>query len=313
MAAGMMALLIAWFGLRGSTRWRRASSLAAMGGVGLALALSGHASAAAPQWLSRSAVLLHAIGVAYWIGALIPLLVTIRQAPVQALPTVRRFSAGALVAVAILTLAGLVLAVIQVKASTNLTSTAYGRVLIAKTLIVAALIGVAILNRLWLTPALVVPGGSGGARLTRSVATEIILAFAILALVGLWRFTPPPQALAAAAYLHSPTLMAQVTLAPGQAESTRAKIIITSGRAEPIVPKEVALILIKPDAGIEAITRHAHKAEPNGWEVDTLVLPLAGAWQVKVEILIDDFEKVRLEGSIMVDHNARPHSALNPP
>lgn len=230
----------------------------------------------------------------------------IRQDPARALPVVRLFSTGALVAVAVLTVAGLMLAVIQVESLANLTGTAYGRVLIAKMLLVAALLGLASLNRLRLTPALAVPGGSGGKWLVRSIALEIVISIAILGVVGLWRFTPPPRALAAAAeatsaasvHLHSPRIMAQVTLFPGRAGASRARIVVASGRAEPISPKEVTLTLSKPDAGIEAIMRPAREDGRQGWLVDGLVLPQAGTWQVKVDILVDDFEKASLEGSI---------------
>ena len=300
------ALLLAWLGLRSPVAWQRPISLVALGGVGLSLALSGHASAAAPQWLMRPAVFLHAIGVAYWVGALIPLALMVRRAPTQALPAVRRFSNGALVAVAFLTLAGLILAAVQVETLANLTGTAYGQVLVAKTTLVAALLGLAALNRLWLTPALANPDGSGGRWLVRSVVAEIVLCLAILGLVGLWRFTPPPRALAPAAeaaasasvHLHTPNLMAQVTLSPGRIGDTRARIVVASGRAEPVVPKEVALVLSKPDAGIEPIARQARNMGRDGWQVDSLVLPLAGPWHLRVEILVNDFEKTSLEGSV---------------
>jgi len=305
-AAAMVALLMAGMGLhdRGE-RWRRACGLLALACVGLSLASSGHASAAAPQWLTRPAVFLHAVGVAYWIGALIPLALMVRRAPAQALPAVRRFSNGALVAVAALTLAGLVLAAVQVESLANLTGTAYGQVLVAKTFLVVALLGLAALNRLWLTPALGNPNGSGGRRLVRSVVAEIVLSLAILGLVGLWRFTPPPRALepaaeaaaAASVHLHTPNLMAQVTLSPGRPGAIQARIVVASGRAAPVDPKEVTLVLSKPDAGIGPIERQARRAE-RGWEVDGLVLPLAGPWQVKVEILVNDFEKASLEGSV---------------
>jgi copper transport protein len=298
-------LLLAWLGLRAPVAWQRPISLAALVGVGLALALSGHASAAAPQWLTRPAVFLHAVGVAYWIGALIPLALMVRRAPAQALPAVRRFSAGALIAVAVLTLTGLILAAVQVETLANLTGTAYGQVLLAKTALVAGLLGLAALNRLWLTPALANPDGSGGRWLVRSVVAEIVLSLAILGLIGLWRFTPPPRALAPAAeaaasasvHLHTPTLMAQVTLSPGRPGAIRARIVIASGRAVPVDPKEVTLVLSKLDAGIGPLERQAQRAE-RGWEVDGLVLPLAGPWQVKVEVLVNDFEKASLEGSV---------------
>lgn len=307
-AIGAAALLLAGMSLHGSTGWRRACSLVAMAGVGLSLAWSGHASAAAPQWLTRPAVFLHAVGVTYWIGALIPLAFAVRQGPARALPIVRRFSTGALVAVALLTLAGLVLAVIQVGAPANLTETDYGRILIAKTLLVVMLLGFAVLNRVRLTPALAMPGGSGSTWLVRSVVIEIGLSIAILGLVGLWRFTPPPRALAvateaaasASVHLHTPRIMAQVTISPGRAGVTRARIVVASGRAEPISPKAVTLVLARPEAGIEAIARPARQNGQQGWLVDRLILPQAGAWQVKVDILIDDFEKASLEGSISI-------------
>ena len=289
--------------------WRRACSLLALCGVGLSLASSGHASAAAPQWLTRPAVFLHAVGVAYWIGALFPLAVIVRKAPSDALPIVRRFSCGALVAVAMLSLAGIVLAAIQVEALANLTGTDYGRILIAKTLLVMLLLALAALNRLWLTPGLATPSKASGTWLVRSVGAEIVLCVAILAAVGLWRFTPPPRALAdsadaaasASVHLHTPRIMAQVTLSPGRVGNTRARIVIASGRAEPIDAKEVTLILSKPDAGIEAITRQAVRSERNAWEVDALPLcPLAGPWQAKVSILINDFEQATLEGTVTV-------------
>ena len=307
-AIGVSASLLAWLGLYGPVGWRRACSLLTLCGVGLSLAASGHASAASPQWVTRPALFLHAVGVAYWIGALLPLAVIVRKAPSDALPIVRRFSSGALVAVAMLSLAGIVLAAIQVEAFANVTETNYGRVLIAKTLLVMLLLALAALNRLLLTPGLATPSKASGTWLVRSVGAEIVLCVAILAAVGLWRFTPPPRALAdsadaaasASVHLHTPRIMAQVTLSPGRVGNTRARIVIASGRAEPIDAKEVTLILSKPDAGIEAITRQAVRSERNAWEVDALPLPVQGPWQAKVSILIDDFEQATLEGTVTV-------------
>jgi copper transport protein len=309
-AAGTAALLLGWLSLRGPSGWRRVCSLLAMGMLGLSLSLSGHASAAAPQWVTRPAVFIHAVGVAYWIGALFPLLVAIRKSPEAAFPIVRRFSTGALVAVAALTLAGIALTVIQMGSPANLIDTTYGQVLIAKTLLVGTLLVLAALNRLWLTPAMTIPDGSGAKWLARSIKAEIILCLAILALVGLWRVTPPPRAIAAiseasrsaSVHLHSNKLMAQLTLSQGGAGGTRVRIVIATGQAEPMNPKEITLHLEKPDAGIEPISRQARKVGTDGWEVASLALPVAGAWKVKVDILVDDFEKVSLEGTMTVGH-----------
>jgi len=307
-AIGAVALSVAGLGLHGAAGWRRACSLLALCGIGLALASSGHASAASPQWLTRTAVFLHAVGVAYWIGALIPLAVLVRKGGPDTYRAVRRFSGWAIVAVAILSLTGLVLAAIQVEEFANLTTTAYGRILIAKTLLVMALLGMAAVNRLWLTPALAAPSRRGETWLVRSIGAEIVLSLAILAAVGLWRFTPPPRALAASAvaaasasaHLHSPGGMAQVTLSPGRVGTVRARIVIASGKAVPLDAKEVTLVFSKPDSGIEAITRRARKSDGSAWEIDNLAVPVAGSWQAKVTILVDDFDTATLEGSITV-------------
>ena len=58
-----------------SRRPSRALSLLALVGVGIALALSGHASNAEPRWISRPAVFTHGVCMAFWVGALLPLVV----------------------------------------------------------------------------------------------------------------------------------------------------------------------------------------------------------------------------------------------
>lgn len=243
---------------------------------------------------------------AYWIGALIPLLFAVREARAQALPVLRRFSTGAMVAVPAVVLAGALLAAIQVQSLEHLIDTPYGRVLIVKALLVVVMLGLAALNRARLTPALASSGSSSKAWLVRTIATEMGLAAAIFCLVGLWRFTPPPRTMDAAAeapasvgvHLHSPRIMAQVTLAPGSAGERRVRILLSSARAEPVDPKEVTLILANPQAGIEAISRAAQKVGPREWRVQGLILPQAGEWVITVDILVDDFEKASLEGSI---------------
>lgn len=66
----VLASAMAIFALVAKGGWGRLLSLAALIGTGLALALSGHASAAEPQWVTRPMVFLHGVGIAFWTGAL---------------------------------------------------------------------------------------------------------------------------------------------------------------------------------------------------------------------------------------------------
>jgi copper transport protein len=287
----------------------RALSAVGLVGVGLALAASGHASVAGPLWLTRPAVFVHAVAVAYWVGAFVPLWVLLRDRAAPAAKIVGTWSAGAVFAVALLTLTGTALALIQVPAVADLYRTDYGWVLLAKLVAVAALLGLAARNRLRFTPALGAAARKAEMRLGQSVAAELALALAIVGIVGLWRFTPPPRAIAAGppppvavAYLHGTKAMAEVRLQPARPGPIRATIFAMSADHTPLDPKEVSFAMSKPDLGLEPLQRGAVLAAPGEWHVSGLVVPVGGRWEVRVDLLITDFEKVALNGIVEIEH-----------
>jgi copper transport protein len=191
-----MALGIGAESTRGNmARWLSAAALA---GVGLSLAVTGHAGTADPQWLTRSAVFIHATTIALWTGALVPLGLLLRGGAPEALAALRRFSRIMPPAIAALILAGLTLAVIQLGSPAHLIDTAYGRVLLAKAALLAAVFALAAYNRWRLTPA-VEADALAAPRLARAIVIEAALVLAVLCVVGLWRFTPPPRTLDLAA------------------------------------------------------------------------------------------------------------------
>lgn len=95
--ASLLAATAAW--ARGQ-RPRLALSLVACGLGALSFAVSGHAAAAPPRLPSGPAVALHAVALIFWMGALLPLLASLR-APGATVP-LRRFSALAVPLVALL-------------------------------------------------------------------------------------------------------------------------------------------------------------------------------------------------------------------
>ncbi|TIS31910.1 MAG: copper resistance protein CopC, partial [Mesorhizobium sp.] len=62
--------------------------------------------------------------------------------------------------------------------------------------------------------------------------------------------------------------------------------------------KQVTLVLSKPDSGIEPIKRPATKRGDGTWRVDDLVIPLPGRWNARLDILVSDFEMVKIEAPI---------------
>jgi copper transport protein len=296
----LMSLAAGRIALDAQIKWLAALALA---GVGIALAGSGHAAAAPPQVLTRAAVLLHAMTVAFWIGALLPLASAMRTAE-QRNAELMRFSRAIPPAVFVLVASGGALAVIQLRQFDALWTTGYGLVLCAKLVAVAVLIALAAVNRTVLTPRVVAGDPIAPQRLVRSITTEIAVAVVALGLVASWRFTPPPRSLIAAAesavhlHIHGEKAMADLTIELAGASGRRIAVNILDGQFGPLSAKEVTLFFAKPDAGIEPLRMPATQIEGAAWRVDRLQLPLPGVWQVRVEILVNDFEKVTLEDTV---------------
>lgn len=302
-AAAMLAALVA-LALRPSGLARLLAA-SAMIGVGLSLAMTGHAAQAAPQVLTRTSVFLHGLGAAYWVGALLPLALMARRPGPELVALLLRFSRFATPLVAVLALSGLILAMIQVERPGALVDTAYGRLLLAKLVLVAALLGLAALNRYRLTPALA-RAPAEARTLVRSVGAEILLVLVILGLVAGWRFTPPPRALAAVAqvpvslHIHTDKGMVQMTVSPGAAGPNRFDLQFLSADFGPLEPRDVRLTLAQSARGIAPFMRRAVRLADGNWAVRDVVVPFAGRWQVTVDAYVTDFQLVTLDGELEV-------------
>lgn len=274
--------------------------------AGLALALSGHASAASPQWLMRPAVFLHVAAIAIWIGALAPLGLALRRNLPDMVQALHRFSRVIPAIVAVLILSGAVLAAVQVEQPAALLDTAYGQVFLVKLALLGGLFLLAAINRWSLTAP--TEGGDPAAahKLARSIAMETLIALLVLGAVATWRFAPPPRVLAAAAaapattHIHTAEAMVDLTVTPGRAGTTSVSAIIMTGDFGPLDAKEVTFVFSNPHAGIEPFRRKAEQPGNGTWRADGVVLPLPGEWNVRVDVLISDFQMARLEGRITI-------------
>jgi copper transport protein len=150
--------------------------------------------------------------------------------------------------------------------------------------------------------------GAPGARphLVRSIAVETALVVAILGVVATWRFTPPPRALAAEAaapaftHIHTPQGMANLSIAPGRVGAGSATIEIMNAAGVPLEARDVTIHVSNPALGMEAITRTAERTALGVWRADGLVFPAAGAWDVRLDIRVSDFQQVTLAAPIAI-------------
>ena len=187
----LLALCLA-FDRRQSARW-----LALVTAVGLvaAIAWTGHAASTPSRLgiLHLTSDALHLCGAAAWTGGLMSLALALNvlgrhrddAGPLFQLDLVRRFSLLGMASVAALVISGIVNAWILVGSFRALVLTNYGWILMLKIAAFLAMVALAGVNRLWLTPRLAGPDGKALRSLARNTVAEIVLALFIFAVVGL--------------------------------------------------------------------------------------------------------------------------------
>lgn len=298
-AIAIASMLLAWVA---PYTLGRAISLVAFAGIGLALAATGHASAAEPQWLTRPAVFVHAVSVAYWIGALLPLWVMLRSRMPEAITALRRFSRIIPFALLALIASGITLAIIQIGGPEAIFTTAYGLVFALKMALVITLILLAAINRWWLTQRVEQGESQATRHLLRMLAVEMLLALAILGTVATWRFTPPPRALVPtvamapaplALMVHSDQAMIDIELSSARAGPLSADIVLMGADMGPLDAQALTVELSNPAAGIEPLTFPAEKQPDGHWRIADMMVPMPGQWQLDFGIRISDFALVR--------------------
>lgn len=137
----------------------------------------------------------HLLGVAFWLGALAPLLIVASRADgARAAAAAARFGSAALYVVAGLTAAGACLLVSLLGGAAQLWSSTYGRYAALKLVFVAALLCLAALNKLWLTPRMR-SGGRAVRAFQVSVRCELLLGVLILAVTAVLTTAASPPAL----------------------------------------------------------------------------------------------------------------------
>ncbi|WP_187436347.1 copper resistance CopC/CopD family protein [Bradyrhizobium hipponense] len=302
MLGAIATMLFAMMALRGLW-YARVLAAVAFVGVGLSLAMTGHAATAPPEVLTRPAIFLHGLGVAFWIGALAPLVAVVSEPTAATLPVVNRFSRLAVPVVGMLALTGLVLAIVQLEKLSALVETRYGLILSIKLALVLTLLALAAINRFRLTPALASDHKTAPA-LKRSILCECAIALGILAVVAGWRFTPPPRTIVPetplAIHIHTDKAMFQVLVSPGKAGVDDFVLQLMTGEAMPLAVKEATLTLSLPERGIEPIERAAELGPDGYWHVGKVELPFAGRWHMRIDALVTDFEKITLEDELEV-------------
>ncbi len=165
-------------------------------------AASSHATAASGSAWAIAADFAHLIAAAVWAGGLIFLALLLlqlhrRQAepdPVQMVPLLKRYSLSAQITVFLLALTGLFGSFVQLPCASSLFATTYGRVLLIKLIIVAAILALAYFNNRAVQRAQdTVANQSKLRHFTRRVAAEAGIAAILFISVAVLVQTPTPN------------------------------------------------------------------------------------------------------------------------
>ncbi|HSC92714.1 MAG TPA: CopD family protein [Gaiellaceae bacterium] len=260
--------------------------------------LAGHAlDAGGPRALSLALDLLHTATAAFWAGGLLQLALGLRQG--RDPEVARRFSRLALPAVAVLALSGGGRALRELTDVSQLWSTGYGRTILVKTGLFAALLGLAWLSRRRL---------GAPVRLRRSVAAELgllaVVVGAVAVLTGLrpgrdaavaaptapagarevGRAPAPPAGTVVLAR-QSRELAVALAVRPGRPLRLTATILGRTGRGVDGLDVELGAADEHPDTGIEVRKTASRRARScgHGCYATTLPVPHPSRFTVRID------------------------------
>ncbi|MBO3094851.1 cytochrome c oxidase assembly protein [Cellulomonas dongxiuzhuiae] len=172
--------------------WTAALALVALWQLGQ----TGHAAGAASHELATSAMVLHLVSAAVWIGALAALAVLVRRLGTDVVPAVARFSVVAGWCVVGVAVSGVVNSVLRLGGWDGL-QTRYGVLLIVKVLLFGALALLGLAHRRATIPHLA--GPRGGVLFWRVVLVELAVMGAVSGVAVALGSSPPPVPETAAA------------------------------------------------------------------------------------------------------------------
>jgi len=183
------------------TARRSPAAMTLLGSVAAATSFAwvGHVhalSALRGVWLPALVIVVHLLGVAFWLGALIPLLMVARDADMSRIAaTARRFGTAALFVVGGLLAAGGGLLCLLLSGVSELWTDDYGRLALTKVLLVSCLLALAALNHLRLTPRLFAYDTGALRALKRSILAELAVAGCVLVVTAAMTTLAGPPAL----------------------------------------------------------------------------------------------------------------------
>ncbi len=278
-------------------------------------ALGGHAGAGDDAWALVPLNTAHVLAMSAWVGGVAALVAVVPAATRTLDPPdrtrllaalVRRFSTVALAAVALLLASGVGQSLLELDAWSDLLDTAFGRAILVKTAIFAALIALGAHNRRRSQPRLTrlaadgEAPGSAGVVLRRALRAEVALMVLVLGVTAALVSYSPSAATPSGPYSGSAELGSarmELTVDPARAGANEIHVYLFDARsgAQYDRARRLSIAAREPELDIGPIALDARKVGPGHYTVTRADLAPAGDWTLTVRAPVSDFEELRTE------------------
>jgi copper transport protein len=274
-------------------------------------ALAGHASNESPVGVFFPSDVIHVLSASIWVGAIACLLLALPDATGRLereersrllLATLTRFSPIALGAVVAIAVTGVLQAYIDVRSLHGLLHTTYGALIVVKTVLLLALIGLGWVNRERVIPLLervvaagATPGGVG-ALARRTLRGELALMLCVFGVTAALISYAPPIDAASGPFSTNTTIGAaelELSVEPAKVGLNTIHLYLIDAKtgAQFTATKELTATAKLPSKRIGPLTLHARLAGPGHYILESAVLSPGGTWELEIVDRVSEFEQ----------------------
>jgi copper transport protein len=273
-------------------------------GAAVGLVLAGATTAAAHASAAGSLAIVadgaHVIAAAAWTGGLAATalaLVTARDERWKvAGRVVPRFSALATVAVAVLIVAGVTSAYLEVRVWRGLWQTTYGQLVLVKVVLLLPLLALGVFNNRVAVPGLRLEVNAVRRRFVRAAAFELVLIACILGVTAALVQEPPARAQVGSSGPFGTTSRLgpyelDVTVDPARTGPNDVHLYVLRASGQPANGAEAHVFASLPSAALGPIRFQAAIAGPGHFVINEARLPIPGRWSFQIEIRFGSFDQ----------------------
>ncbi|HEX4730638.1 MAG TPA: CopD family protein [Solirubrobacterales bacterium] len=275
-------------------------------------ALAGHASTQSPVILNFPVNAIHVGAMAVWLGGLGALLLVLPAATRSAADAadrgrllagpLARFSALALAMVALIMATGVIQAYVYVRHIGDLFSTGYGRAVLAKFLLLLAVIGIAAYNRRAVVPRLQriaelgVSPGLPGMVLRRALRGEVALLAVVIGVTAALASYAPPVSAEAGPFSTTTTVgptTLELDVDPAQVGANQIHVYFFDSKsgAQYTKGKELKVAATLPSKRIGPLPLTVQDAGPGHYIVPNALLDAPGDWEIELVLRVSAFDE----------------------